>query len=606
MSSKKWLFMVLCALLSVFIVWAGINVLVDPFNAFSDPLLQWDSYTQTLNPRNSKITYVSRHFDEFDSYIIGSSNAASFLPETLNKYTDASFYNMFHYGADIEYDKEVAEYLLKHDDVKNILLVIGLNEAVVKSSDDMSLTDYTHYKVSGENVLSYYWRNLFADLSYAKEKLQSRRMDSELPQAFDVFVPESGTYDKRKREVEPIGDLSEYITLHSSDFYSSGVKSTLPEINRVVENVRQISDLCKDADAKLTVVIPPVYNAQLDLYTEETLNQLFAELSSVTDYWNFSCSALSADARYFYDLTHTRNETINMVFARMFGDNQVYYPENFGQYCSKGNAVTVETLKAGSFATEESYTKTVPVLQYQHLTQSGATAFRRHMELLSANGFNPISFDDLIAFVEEGTPLPDKPVVITFDDGYSSTYELAFPVLGEYGFKATIFVIGSSVGHDKYYKDTDFELTPHFGQKEIDEMLASGLISIESHTYDMHQHAPFEKGDKVRENTLPFADESEAEYIKAFTSDIEQQRSLFEGLNLAPPYVMSFPQGEYNELANVLLKKHGYKASVTTDSQRLNTIIQGLPQSLVNLGRMSVDEGTSDEELLLYINNGQK
>ena len=98
MSGKKWAAMVACALLCVFLVWAGLNVLVDPFNAFSDPVLDWDSYTQTLNPRNSKAVYITECFDEFDSYIIGSSSAASYLPETLNRYLDASFYNMFHYG----------------------------------------------------------------------------------------------------------------------------------------------------------------------------------------------------------------------------------------------------------------------------------------------------------------------------------------------------------------------------------------------------------------------------------------------------------------------------------------------------------------------------
>ena len=76
--------------------------------------------------------------------------------------------------------------------------------------------------------------------------------------------------------------------------------------------------------------------------------------------------------------------------------------------------------------------------------------------------------------------------------------------------KATIFVIGCSVGHDRYYKDTQYELTPHFGQAEISEMLESGLISIESHTYDMHQWAPFETGEKpIRPNILPLDGESE-------------------------------------------------------------------------------------------------
>ena len=130
MSGKKWAVMVIAALLCVFLVWAVLNVLVDPFNAFSDTLMSWDSYTQTLNPRNSKAVYITEHFDEFDSYIIGSSSAASYLPETLNHYLDASFYNMLHYGSDTEYDRMLVEYLLNNDEVRYIVLVLGLNEAL--------------------------------------------------------------------------------------------------------------------------------------------------------------------------------------------------------------------------------------------------------------------------------------------------------------------------------------------------------------------------------------------------------------------------------------------------------------------------------------------
>ena len=109
------------------------------------------------------------------------------------------------------------------------------------------------------------------------------------------------------------------------------------------------------------------------------------------------------------------------------------------------------------------------------------------MHLLKEQGYTPISFDELIAFVEQGTPLPEKPVMITFDDGYASNAVYAYPVLRELGFHASIFAIGCSIGHDRYYKDTQYSLTPHFGQDEITEMLRSGLISIGSHTYDMHQ-----------------------------------------------------------------------------------------------------------------------
>ena len=608
MSGKKWAVMVIAALLGVFLTWAGLNVLVDPFNAFSDPLLEWDSYTQTLNPRNSKAVYITERFDEFDSYIIGSSSAASYLPETLNRYLDASFYNMFHYGSDTKYDRVLVEYLLNNDDVKYIVLVLGLNEANIRGSAKMYPNDYSYYKVSGESALSYYWRNLFATPNYAFEKLSSFAKDTELPQTFDVFVPQSGTYDKRVREVESIGDLEAYLNLHPTDFPTNDAENVLQCLDATIEDVRQIWNLCEDAGTELIVVLTPMSESQLRLYSDETMNAYFAKLAEVTDYWNFAISPLTYDERYYYDATHTRNELANMVIARVFDDPDTYYPDDFGVYCADGKAVTVDALQQSAAGHgKESYTKNVPILLYHHLSENlvGDTirpeTFSRHMELLRENGYETVSFDDLIAFTEKGTPLPEKPVVITFDDGYTSNYEVAFPILQEYGFKATIFAIGCSVGHDRYYKDTTFELTPHFGKMEIDEMLSSGLVSVESHTYDMHQWAPFETGDGIRPNILPLDGESEQEYIDALTEDVRKQAKLFESLGMEPSNILAFPGGEHCTLTNVVLKACGYKVTVATDPNRLNTIIAGLPQSLIDLGRMNITEDTTDQAILEYL-----
>ena len=608
MSGKKWAAMVICALLCVFLVWAGLNVLVDPFNAFSDPLMSWDSYTQTLNPRNSKAVYITEHFDEFDSYIIGSSSAASYLPQTLDRYLDASFYNMFHYGADTKYDRELVEYLLNHDDVKYIVLVLGLNEANARESEEMYPNDYTYYKVSGENALSYYRRNLFATPNYAFEKLGSALKDTVLPQAFDVFVPENGTYDKRVREVESIGDLDAYLNLHSADFPINDAENTLKCMDAAIEDVRQIRDLCEEAGTELIVVLTPMSESQLCRYSDETINTYFAKLAEVTDYWNFAISPLTYDERYYYDAIHTRNELANMVIARVFDDPDTYYPDDFGVYCADGKAVTVDVLQQSSAGYgEESYTKNVPILMYHHLSENPGgynirpESFRRHMELLWENGYETVTFDDLIAFTEKGTPLPEKSVIITFDDGYTSNYEFAFPVLREYGFKATIFTIGCSVGHERYYKDTTFEMTPHFGKQEIDEMLASGLISVESHTYDMHQWPPFETDPVIRPNILPLEGESEQAYVDALSEDVRKQAQLFESLGMEPSNILAFPSGEHCMLANVVLKAYGYKVTVTTNPNRLNTIIAGLPQSLIDLGRMNIAEDTTDQAILEYL-----
>ena len=610
MSVKKWLFTVFLSLFTVFAFWGAVNIAVDPFNAFGDNFLNWDSYTQTLNPRNSKAVYVSENFDRYDSYVIGSSTAASFLPETLNSCVGGSFYNMFHYGADTEYDRELVSFLLENDEVEHVFLVLGINEANKSNLDKEQLTNKTHYSVSGENPIAYYMDYLFANLSYANEKVTSFKADEEYPKPFDVFIPETGVYDKRVRDAEEIGDVDAYIEKNGDSFASQGSNRILNNIDKCVENVSAIKKMCEAKGAKLTVVIPPVAKEQLESFTDETVNEYFNKLASVTDYWNFAVSEFSYDPRYFYDSTHTRNATANMVIARIFQAEDMYFPQEFGTLCTGGYTADVHTQKELAKSVDiDDKTVNVPILMYHHLsgesTENKAVVsqevFRHQMQLLKDNGYEAVSFADLVEFTKSNKPLPEKPVIITFDDGYQSNYEYAFPVLEELNMKGTIFAIGVSIGKKDYYKETNHKLTPHFGKEEIAIMEASGLITIGSHTYDMHQWAPFEEGDNVRESVIPLEGESDAEFINALKQDVEKQNTAFAGVGLPKPTVIAFPNGKYIQLCNVVLRDCGYNATLSTDATRINTVIPGMPQSLYGLGRMSVDETVSDQALLDYL-----
>lgn len=243
MRGKKWLLTVVCALLLVGVVCVLSNWLIDPFGVFEASPLQWDSYAQTLNPRGSKVRYISERPGEYDSFVVGSSSAASYLPETLERYYGGSFYNMFHYGADTDYDRELVRYLLEQGEVKRIVLVLGLSDAYALHSKTEGLTAVPDYRVSGENEAAYKLRFLFASPSFAMEKLSSLRKDTEMPQTFDVFLPESGTYDKRLRDVESIGSLQDYLTLHGEDYLSETADTTLPDIERCAGNVAAIREM---------------------------------------------------------------------------------------------------------------------------------------------------------------------------------------------------------------------------------------------------------------------------------------------------------------------------------------------------------------------------
>lgn len=94
----------------------------------------------------------------------------------------------------------------------------------------------------------------------------------------------------------------------------------------------------------------------------------------------------------------------------------------------------------------------VPILTYHSLDELGSTMslppaiFRQQMHYLWQQGFRGVSLGDLIDSWNSGRPIPPKSVVLTFDDGFQSVYDVAFPILQELGFTATIYPVTAYVG----------------------------------------------------------------------------------------------------------------------------------------------------------------
>ena len=121
----------------------------------------------------------------------------------------------------------------------------------------------------------------------------------------------------------------------------------------------------------------------------------------------------------------------------------------------------------------------VPVLNYHQINDTAHNSltvsteqFEAQMRYLSENGYHSITPAEMLDAWENGAELPDKPVIITFDDGYADNYENAFPILEKYRLCATIFLISDYVG--TYPNYVTWEQAKH--------MQESGLIRLESHT----------------------------------------------------------------------------------------------------------------------------
>ena len=211
MTSRQWLAAFGATVLLLALLLMGFNFLTDPFGAFGDPVLQWWSYDETMNPRVAKLSYLEQNHQMYDSYIVGCSSSSSWPTEEFNELYDASFYNMIMYGADILDVEQTCRYLAEHYEVKNFVVSIYIHNAEKYDWESHPLTGNLHYKVDGSSALAFYGKYLFANPEFGMAKLRAWQADSYVQGAHDVFDQQTGAYDKSRRDAEGIGALELYL-----------------------------------------------------------------------------------------------------------------------------------------------------------------------------------------------------------------------------------------------------------------------------------------------------------------------------------------------------------------------------------------------------------
>jgi peptidoglycan/xylan/chitin deacetylase (PgdA/CDA1 family) len=199
-----------------------------------------------------------------------------------------------------------------------------------------------------------------------------------------------------------------------------------------------------------------------------------------------------------------------------------------------------------------------PILMYHYLSEPpvdadiyrrdlsvAPTLFEAHLVALAENGYTTISLYDLVAFLNQGTPLPDKPVILTFDDGYRDNFDHAFPLLVKYGMKATFFVVSDFI---------DEERPEYLTWAMVRTMFAAGM-SIEAHG---RNHV------SLRGKDIDYLVWQALGSLEAIEREIGVR-----------PRFISYPAGDYDRQTIELFQSANYWGGVTT--------IQGATHTSANL-----------------------
>lgn len=238
----------------------------------------------------------------------------------------------------------------------------------------------------------------------------------------------------------------------------------------------------------------------------------------------------------------------------------------------------------------------LPIVMYHQLTKSESRAgkyvltlgqFEKDLKFLKNKGYETVTVYQVIDYVKGNGELPEKPIMLTFDDGCETLYHYALPLLEEYGFTAVGFAVGALA--DSYSALDDHNLNYScLDWDEIKEMCDGGIVDIQSHSYDLHKNTADRSGAKKKNG------ETLEQYSEFLSSDATKMKERMLKLAGKEPIAFAYPFGSYSEESADILKKCGIEMVLTCE-ERVNIIKKAGPECLFRLGRYNRPHGISSE-----------
>ena len=229
----------------------------------------------------------------------------------------------------------------------------------------------------------------------------------------------------------------------------------------------------------------------------------------------------------------------------------------------------------------------LPLLNDSELWTISSGEFERQMEFLKSRGYHTVTLDELHEWQEGRRQLPRNPIVITFDDGDESVYNLALPILARMGFRATLFVVTSRVGT----KWGDVRCLDWARLRELED---SGVFRIESHTDDMHFKVNAEGDTRpvfVAASEHGYEIEGRPGWENAVRTDLQQSRAAIERHIGRPPVFLAWPYGSATPELDRLATNAGF---LRTCSLRARPNVRASTASVpIEISRFTITARTS-------------
>ncbi|MES9939085.1 MAG: polysaccharide deacetylase family protein [Candidatus Thiodiazotropha sp. 6PLUC2] len=287
-------------------------------------------------------------------------------------------------------------------------------------------------------------------------------------------------------------------------------------------------------------------SVSLRKYTTGTLLVIYILLGTACSTSPTTSKVIAKDSEFV--VLRVGKEDAQSLARRYLGDKDLAWmieDANSPGAISAGNEIIIPLKSHNPTGIEFDGYQTVPILCYHRFGDKGGRLevspqqFQQQLSYLSENGYRVIHLHELYNFLRGDQVLPKRSVVLTIDDGHRSIFEVAYPILKEFEFPATVFIY------------SDYMNNGGLKTKQLLAMKKSGLISIQPHS-KTHSNLAVKK-----------AGEGKAEYAKRVREEVRvPSRKLSTELSATPRF-FAYPFGDANSRVIDELKAHGLLLGLT-------------------------------------------
>jgi len=250
------------------------------------------------------------------------------------------------------------------------------------------------------------------------------------------------------------------------------------------------------------------------------------------------------------------------------------------------------------YAGTEGDTLDLPIVMYHSVLKSRQSKYVIHPDDLERDivaflgmGYTPVTLREVVAWVDGVGTLPEKPMIITFDDGHHNNLHYALPILQKHNCKAVINVVTS---FSKFSTETPGESNnpsySYLSWDNITELHNSGLIEIGNHTHALHKFKP-------RYGIATVSGETSEEYKTVIRNDLTRANEHIMACGAPQPVTFAYPFGKYTREGKEVLAELGFRA-ILTCNEGISKITRGNPATLMELKRYNRSGNTSTESFI--------